>query len=506
MRFFRRERSLAAILAGAVAVAALVAALRPLDGDEGYYAAAARLVAMGRLPYLDFFYPQTPVLPFILAPFTWLCGASLWLLRTVPVLTVALAAWCLALYHRGGRERPGIPVFVAVLMLVLDPHFLSWNVTLKTYGAANLGVLAALAALDRGVRGRELRWFAVGGAAAALTVGVRLLYAGWAAVLVGGVAVLLWREREAGRKVGALAAGVLAGAAPTVFFLARDPDRFLFNTLRYHQLRFSVHDLSGAGFGERAADALAVLGGALAAAPYLVLLLALAVWGLRSLRDDRTPEARLLRIWSLAALVHFVVCLLPDPAYRQYFTAAWSPLVIPPALAGLADLWRRARQPRAAAALASVLLACYAVLQLAVLHTGMDMSPVWTRPVQNEVAAAIDRHSGPRDTVLAFWSGFPYTARRNWAPGMENHFALGVAGKLDARGRNRYHIAGVDRLGEMFRARTAKVVVLGGWMHEINTQIPQQDLAQLLAELDRNYLLVEAIGEVKIMIPRETGD
>lgn len=488
-----------------MAVAVLVAALRPLDGDEGYYAAAARLVAMGRLPYLDFFYPQTPLLPFILAPFTWLCGASLWLLRAAPVVAVALAAWCLALYGRASRRRLGIPALTPVLMLALDPHFLSWNVTLKTYGAANLGVLATLVALDRGVRGRGSRWLAVGGALAALTVGVRLLYAGWAAVLVGGVVILLWREREV-RQVGALVAGALAGAAPTVFFLARDPDRFLFNTLRYHQLRFSVHDLSGAGFGERALDALAVLGGALAAAPYLALLLVLAVWGLRSLRDDRTQEARLLRVWSLAALVHFVVCLLPDPAYRQYFTAAWSPLVIPPALAGLADLWRRAGRPRAAAALAPVLLACYAVLQLAVLHTGMDMAPVWTRPVQNEVAAAIDRHSGPQDTVLAFWSGFPYTARRNWAPGMENHFALGVAEKLDAHGRNRYHIAGVDRLREMFRARTARVVVLGGWMHEINTQIPQQELARLLAELDRNYALVEAIGEVKIMVPRETGD
>ncbi len=42
--------------------------VRPIDGDEGYYATAARLVSEGRTPYLDFFYPQMPLLPYVYAP------------------------------------------------------------------------------------------------------------------------------------------------------------------------------------------------------------------------------------------------------------------------------------------------------------------------------------------------------------------------------------------------------------------------------------------------------
>ncbi len=51
--------------------------IRPLDGDEGYYAAAARLVTEGQTPYVDFFYPQMPLVPYAYAPFYKLVGSTL---------------------------------------------------------------------------------------------------------------------------------------------------------------------------------------------------------------------------------------------------------------------------------------------------------------------------------------------------------------------------------------------------------------------------------------------
>ncbi len=55
---------LVAFAAGTLALSRV----RPIDGDEGYYATAARLVSHGRTPYLDFFYPQMPLLPYVYAP------------------------------------------------------------------------------------------------------------------------------------------------------------------------------------------------------------------------------------------------------------------------------------------------------------------------------------------------------------------------------------------------------------------------------------------------------
>jgi hypothetical protein len=42
-----------------------VARHRLIDGDEGFYLLAARLVLQHKTPYLDFFYPQAPLLPYV---------------------------------------------------------------------------------------------------------------------------------------------------------------------------------------------------------------------------------------------------------------------------------------------------------------------------------------------------------------------------------------------------------------------------------------------------------
>ena len=43
---------------------------RVIDVDEGFYLSAASLVANGASPYIDFFFPQMPILPVLLAPFS----------------------------------------------------------------------------------------------------------------------------------------------------------------------------------------------------------------------------------------------------------------------------------------------------------------------------------------------------------------------------------------------------------------------------------------------------
>src|SRR5260370_28979638 len=41
------------------------AATRPIDGDEGFYTTAARLVWVGMTPYKDFFFQLVPLLPYL---------------------------------------------------------------------------------------------------------------------------------------------------------------------------------------------------------------------------------------------------------------------------------------------------------------------------------------------------------------------------------------------------------------------------------------------------------
>src|SRR5271157_940728 len=54
----------------------LVARHRFIDPDEGYYLMASRLVMQHKLPYLDFFYQQTPLLPYVYGLWMKLFGVS----------------------------------------------------------------------------------------------------------------------------------------------------------------------------------------------------------------------------------------------------------------------------------------------------------------------------------------------------------------------------------------------------------------------------------------------
>ena len=100
-----------------------IAALRPIDHDEGQYVAAVALMRSG-LPYRDFAYLQTPLQPLLFAPLAWLCEGWLFLaLRVVNALCAAGAA--ALLYHAtrqvgGSRRSAGI----AAMALVTSHAFL----------------------------------------------------------------------------------------------------------------------------------------------------------------------------------------------------------------------------------------------------------------------------------------------------------------------------------------------------------------------------------------------
>src|ERR1700761_4086385 len=47
---------------------------RLVDDDEGYYLLASRLVIEHKTPYLDFFYQQAPLLPYVFGAWVKLAG------------------------------------------------------------------------------------------------------------------------------------------------------------------------------------------------------------------------------------------------------------------------------------------------------------------------------------------------------------------------------------------------------------------------------------------------
>lgn len=494
------------LLVVAGAALALSAWLRPIDGDEGYYAAAAQLTADGARPYADYFYPQAPLLPYVYAPVVAVAGPSLRALRWLSVVlacgTVLVWASYLVRTRRGGSWTK----VAALALLACSPDVISWAVTVKTYALTGLLSSLGLVALARGLEtGAGRRWLVGAGAALGLAASARLFFAPLGPVLAAGL--VLWPEgggrRRATGQALALLGGFVLGCAPLVVAWLQDPDLAGFNNLGYHALRYSelkfLHPEPG--LGVRLGAALSGTGRILATNPYLLGYLLLAAWGAAGLRQVTGPERRFLAVVALASAVFFLACMAPDPVHDQYFTVPLVPLGLPLAAAGLARLIRDSRRRTGTAV--AVAAICGALV-LGLLRPGMDPDPAWSLRSYDRVVAEIRRHSAPGDLVLSFWPGYVFGAGRTHFPGMENHFAFGVSEQLTPQQKARYHVADRHRLMDAFTARTPQLVVLGTWMNEINTALDDGQMLELLAVFQAEYEIIALHGQAKICagIPR----
>ncbi len=497
----RRHRL--AILLVLLAFAAGTLALsrvRTIDGDEGYYATAARLVSEGLTPYQDFFYPQMPLLPYIYVPAYQVGGSSLANLRLMSVVAgiLSLIIWWRILRRRW-PERPGL-ILAGLALVAMNPYFLSWNVTVKTYALVNLGVFAVLGALDRGMESRHGRWFLLGGLAAGLCVGVRLLYLPWA---VASALVVGWLGWRAG--MFAALGGLALGLTPSALFLVRDPDRFLFNNYGYHQIRFSAVGGSGEGVGIRIQLALDTLGDALFSNPFMLFQLVLVGFGVDwARRHSGHPGRPLLILSGAGAVALSAASLLPDPVYEQYFTGPLTPLLAPLVVAGLAHLAELLKKSGPVLAGAMGLAAFLSVVDLQVRKTGMDWQEVWSFEHLARVSEAIESHSGEGDMVLAFWPGYVFESGRVYLPGLENHFALGVSEKLTLEQKIHYHLAGRELILTALEEQYPRVVVHGAWMHPARKILGREHLPVLFGGPDQKYELETAIGGTRILTRQAT--
>jgi hypothetical protein len=104
------------------------AAHRPLDGDEGFYTTAARLVWEGKTPYKDFFFQQAPLLPYI---YSWIWAVhprSLVAMRMFSALCGGMEVLLLGLALLAAKRLPTKVALAAFAAVLLNPYSVSWNV------------------------------------------------------------------------------------------------------------------------------------------------------------------------------------------------------------------------------------------------------------------------------------------------------------------------------------------------------------------------------------------
>jgi hypothetical protein len=413
-----------------------VAALRALDGDEGYYAFAAKLVAHGKTPYTTFWFQQMPLVPYVYGAWQRLGADSWYALRALSVvLTIGLAY---VLYGHVLRRWSSRRVALAALLLfATTPIAFDWYPTIKTYALSTLLLFGAYVVVEsRSASGKAWFW---AGLLFGLSVDTRLLFASLVVVFLV----------YAGRRAGYFLVGLAVGALPSVWFFATGPKRFLDDTLGSQTTR--GHLSLTATIDRQLRTAARVL----VEPHFLLLTLAGVVLLLLCIRDRK----RLPMSVAIAAVLG-VTNLLPTPTHAQYFVTLVPFLVV--AAIELAEhrrllTWLLDARVLVAAAVLLVLPA------LVSLHG--DIAPSTLRPSEiRAISRAVDRRTRPGEVVLSFWPGYIYESHVRQLPGLESDFEPATAANEHLSGARAkyYRLLSTEGLQRAIRTHAVPLIVYGG--------------------------------------------
>lgn len=395
-----------------------LAVFRYVDRDEGFYLSAASSVAHGHTPYADFFFPQMPFLPYVLALVSGHGFSTLLYSRLIGLIPATLTPIVLVLILRKVTEVRATRLFV-LFLYCLCGLVMVWHAVAKTYAWTDLFLTVLFLGLLRAASSRKLWWWTVAGASFALALNFR-------SVLVI-VALPIAFALESGPKEGRwkIALSILLPAIvislPTILLLVNDPARFYFNNLGFHFVRNPGVDL-GASLVERVGAIAKFL---LNPQIWVVIVGLIVAWKART--SARMAGIAGVNPFVLAALFGGVVAfvyLLPSPVHVQYFEQM-IPFALIAAVPGFDSFFESPRGTlfgltRRKVVKAFGVLYVLALLPFVVIYLGAireDDKPYSIKNMRSltEFVQSYPDH-GP---VLSEWAGVPVLADRPGLPGYE---------------------------------------------------------------------------------------
>lgn len=430
------------VLLGVFAFLLNISLSRLIARDEGFYLMAAKLVAQGNTPYLDFFFPQTPLSAYFFSPL-FLLGVDGWMAARFLAAIVATAIVAVVGYIAYRRSNLACAL-VAVTMLATSSFFFPWFLTVRTYGLSVLLLLLSFLALS------TYRALFVSAVLFGLAISARLMFAPLILILL--YEILQQREFRNWRAFLMLGSGVLLGLLPVIALTLMAPESSWFGNIEYHLLRstdsaamINEHRLKVAKIvlGLRATDQ---FNGLDFPALFWINLIAVVV----SLIKRHLPDSA-----SLAALLLFCINLIPSPTYVQYFCTLTPFLVL-----GATTLcWRWWNGAPSNSARAIVIIFAIALLPwhfaslakniemftqsgAGVIGIGSGNAKLWSLDNVATISAKINSLTRPNEYLVTNWPGYLIATHAQPLPTLENQFGLSreIREQLTPQRRERLHL------------------------------------------------------------------
>ncbi len=469
---------------------------RFIDGDEGFYLLASRLVFQHKLPYVDFFYQQAPLLPYVYGLWMLVTGES-WLSARLlsAILTAALAI--LVYVEVCNRTRKPAAGLLALLLFTTNSLVFAWMPIAKTFGLSSLLLFSCYLIASRFSARSSKVAFALAALLFGLSVEVRMFLIAVLPVLLASIL----RNPEIREKKAAIcyfAAGFAVAMLPTFYLLCVNPASYVFDNLGYHAIR-TGNGLIG-NFGQKVAVVLGVtILPSPGDGPQLGLL---CIAGLVAMRKVRTTAHVTLALQIAAVLS--LVSLLPTPTFMQYFSVV-VPFLIVGAVCAVDDLLRVVDRKRARilaitglAALAIYFVAPisdYRALALngSALGVTGEGAANWNPKTVLTVSKLVDQLAAPGEEVMSFWPGYLLGTKAIPFSGFENDFGLECAPRVAQTQRSKYRILSQSQIDAQIAARIPRIVVLGNQEY---LKQPKGPYAAVL--LQSGYHVVAVVGDTSV--------
>lgn len=496
---------------------------RLVAGDEGFYLIAGQLVLDGKTPYLDFFYPQMPLYPYVLAGWFRIFGEG-W--QSARLLACLCSTGCGTLvylitkmmFHNHQKQ---IALSSLATFLFAGSHLsFAWLTINKSYCLCLFLLLASIYLQFKAVntanhRKKNLLLFLTG-LFLSLSINTRLYLAALLTVQPLSIFLHNWKTEKKEPKTQLLLflpylAGILSGGLGTLLLLALSPSNFLFNNLTYHLnrskaplvkvLKFKAQ-IAGILFGVRPTrqffgfDFLCLAAGGILASLLLLIPTKIA--------EKNVYKTGLIGDIIVYGLTIFVVSWIPTPAYIQYFCLAVPFLAI-------SSAWFISRLPSITQSIATLtLLACFSfhLPKNIKLYSENGIGTIGINsqaaadamriPFLESVTNELNNLTPSRDktySVLSLWPGYLVGAKQSLFhyPGSENHFSYRIAHKLTEDKRRQYHLLSRFEFREVISQSQPDLIVL-------NNKSARKKFAPFLKT--GRYQTVSEIGSLTILSNR----
>ncbi len=382
--------------------------------DEGLHLMAAQFIALGRRPYLDFFFQHPPLYSYLnavwLRSFEWswrgphalatlLTGGAILLIADFVYLRLQLHAWRMA------------AAITAALLLGLNSLVFQFGTIAQPYGACLFLTAAAFRLIVAAARER----FGLGPVGAGVCAGAAASSLILAAPIVPILLVwLIWRTAPGHRSRRGLQflAGCLVPSLPLLWLAVQGPRQVLFDLIQFHLFYRGLAFRPPSGI---ARWDLSVIAGGLLSTQSLVVM-GLAVIGVTQAPALEEPERAELYLAAALAVGLGLLAAASHPVFEQYFVLALPFLTILAAL-GFYSLGSRLWP----ASPVSVTVGVVALFSLHLYQYRGSVYPCWQQI--EETAQAINAVAPPTADIYSDYEAVYFAAHRLPPPGLENRFA-----------------------------------------------------------------------------------